>query len=149
MSVVSPRKGKSLGAKNNSTITDDLKASWDQFIRGFSLAFACRSALSVLLRVLQLARSNKLREIFSVEVGNTVLLTNQKNLFSEQKLIYRVEAVRLGLFVGQFSGVYELVTRLLARVRNKVDGKNAAVAGFLSGFSLLNLGVCTFLRTIS
>jgi len=108
---------------------EDIKISWSQFLRGFSIAFACRSALSVLLRILQLARSGQFSDVLSIE-----------NVFSEKSLIVRVDAVRIGLFVGQFSGGYELLTRMASRVRQTNDYKNSLIGGFLSGLSLLYLG---------
>eukprot|EP01126_Amoeba_proteus_P050297 TRINITY_DN5930_c0_g2_i6.p1 TRINITY_DN5930_c0_g2~~TRINITY_DN5930_c0_g2_i6.p1 ORF type:complete len:289 (-),score=50.25 TRINITY_DN5930_c0_g2_i6:115-903(-) len=106
----------------------DMTVAWDQALRGFSLAFACRSSLSVLLRLLQLARRGQLKQIFSIE-----------NVFSEKTLVVRVEAVRIGLAVGCFSGGYEFITRFLIRYWNITRGINSMIAGFFSAISLLFL----------
>eukprot|EP01126_Amoeba_proteus_P023934 TRINITY_DN2405_c0_g2_i15.p1 TRINITY_DN2405_c0_g2~~TRINITY_DN2405_c0_g2_i15.p1 ORF type:complete len:345 (+),score=57.11 TRINITY_DN2405_c0_g2_i15:68-1102(+) len=108
----------------------DISEAWNQAVRGFSLAFACRSSLSVLLRILQLVRSGRLGHIFSIE-----------NVFSEKTLIVRVEAVRIGLAVGCFSGGYRLITKILERFRGISDGMNSLISGFFSGISLLYLNV--------
>jgi hypothetical protein len=49
---------------------DDVKLAFKQFLRGFAIAFGSRTALTVLLRVLQMARKGQFRSLLSIEVSH-------------------------------------------------------------------------------
>lgn len=109
-------------------LVEDLKVAFKQFLRGFAIAFASRTALTVLLRVLQLARKGEIKSLLSIE-----------EIFNELHLERRVEAVRLGLAVGVFSGGFEAVYRVLNTIRGKEGGLNSVIGGFFAGIGLLFL----------
>ncbi|CAI5489821.1 unnamed protein product [Closterium sp. Naga37s-1] len=60
-------------------------------------------------------------------------------LLSEKNLMVREEACRLGLFFGGFSGLYHATRCLLRRCRDCDTPANAAIAGAVSGLSVLAL----------
>ena len=47
-----------------------------------------------------------------------------------------MSAVRLGLFLGGFSGLYKFVSEVLELLRNKHDGLNSFIGGLVAGISL-------------
>eukprot|EP01130_Rhizamoeba_saxonica_P007590 TRINITY_DN3069_c0_g1_i1.p1 TRINITY_DN3069_c0_g1~~TRINITY_DN3069_c0_g1_i1.p1 ORF type:complete len:139 (-),score=11.17 TRINITY_DN3069_c0_g1_i1:25-441(-) len=109
------------------------KESAIQSFKTFSLVFGLRASLSVLLRSIALLKHGGLGSLFSF-----------KNLFDENNLVVRVEAVRLGIAIGLFSGGYNFVNKLLLKIRKEDDALNSVVAGFLSGFSFMIIDVCLF-----
>lgn len=116
------------GSSKAKQLMDDIKIALKQFAHGFVLAFGSRTLLTFLLRVLQMVRKGQFKGLLSIE-----------EIFSEGKLERRVEAVRLGLAIGIFSGGYELVFRVLNTLRGKADHINSVVGGFFGGFGLLFL----------
>jgi hypothetical protein len=57
-------------------------------------------------------------------------------LLSESHVKIRVEAFRLGLFLGGMSGLYKLVSGFLRLYRKKEDGFNSFWGGVVAGLSL-------------
>ena len=55
----------------------------------------------------------------------------------EGSLNFRVDAIRLGLFVGWFSGAYKAILATCRYTRQHKDGWNAFTAGSLSGLAIL------------
>ena len=87
--------------------------------------FNIRSGVALLMRFLRLLRSNPSKAI-SIE-----------NLVAEDKLIFRAEAVRFGLFGGMFAFLFRSASSLtklvLARNSSKVP---SLVGGFVAGGAL-------------
>ena len=65
----------------------------DGFRRGFILAYATRAGISLFTRLFACARRRRWEDL-------------GWKFFSEEGLVYREDAVRLGIFVGGFSGIY-------------------------------------------
>eukprot|EP00002_Diphylleia_rotans_P030851 TRINITY_DN6384_c0_g1_i1.p1 TRINITY_DN6384_c0_g1~~TRINITY_DN6384_c0_g1_i1.p1 ORF type:complete len:131 (+),score=21.51 TRINITY_DN6384_c0_g1_i1:75-467(+) len=99
--------------------------SFKTFYRAFVLAYGIRAGVSVVARALGLLRKNPWA------------IFNMTALLSEKKLIFRVEAAKLGMFFGLYSGVHEFVEAALSRLRGKYDGWNTFVAGSVAGGSIV------------
>ena len=86
-----------------------LKASWQSFIKGFVLAFGLRAFIGIFGRVVTILRKRPLG-LFSFS-----------NLLGERHVVFRVEAIRLGMFVGSFAGFYRLFRLFFQYLRSKRD----------------------------
>mmetsp|Transcript_24958 Transcript_24958/g.30490 ORF Transcript_24958/g.30490 Transcript_24958/m.30490 type:complete len:432 (-) Transcript_24958:466-1761(-) len=103
------------------------------FLTNFVLTYNLRAGVAFLVRIFSVLRRDP-KAFFSL-----------KTLLDEAQFKFREEAVRIGLFVGSFTGIYKAVTYGLARRESgdcesgKVVKKkwHSATAGFLAGFSLL------------
>lgn len=84
-----------------------LNASGKSFTKGFALAFGLRALIGVLSRAVVLARKKP--------VG----LFSFSSVLGEKHVVFRVEAIRLGLFVGSFSGIYHALCLLFAYLQSK------------------------------
>ena len=93
--------------------------------RGFTLAYAARAGVGLLSRSAQSVRRGRYRELVGWQ------------LFSEKGLVYREDAVRLGLFVGGFSGVYHAVKVLCEEKGGPWARHSAVLAGAAAGLSVL------------
>ena len=80
--------------------------------RGFVLAYAARAGVSLFTRALTCSRQRRWRDEFGWK------------FFSEERLVYREDAVRLGAFVGGFSGIYHAL-RALGRPSTAPVGEGA------------------------
>ena len=85
------------------------------FLRGFVGAFGLRAALAVLARIVHIARKKPAR------------LLSFTTLLDEKYVVFRVEASRLGLFVGSFSGVYHLLRLVFQYIRCRQEKKKFQV----------------------
>lgn len=99
------------------------------FLRTFGVAFGLRAGLAFALRVLSLAKTNP-KALLSLE-----------ELINEKNLKVRVDAVRLGLFCGIFTGGFNYLHCCLRRYATDVTPKKeriiTLIAGFLAGLSIL------------
>jgi len=66
-------------------------------------------------------------------------LISLTKLFDEKHLVVRVDAIRLGLAVGGFSGLYEYVLRLVSRYHDNQMGAANFLAGLVGGIAILFL----------
>mmetsp|Transcript_10702 Transcript_10702/g.12911 ORF Transcript_10702/g.12911 Transcript_10702/m.12911 type:complete len:521 (-) Transcript_10702:1325-2887(-) len=103
------------------------------FLTNFVLTYNLRAGVAFLVRTLSVLRQDP-KAFFSLQ-----------RLLDEAQFKFREEAVRIGLFVGLFTGTYKATTHALAR-RESADCESekvvpkkwhSAVGGFLAGFSLL------------
>jgi hypothetical protein len=108
------------------TFKEILQTSLQKFLNGFYIGYGSRSILSLLVRIFSLAKGGKFKSIFNVS-----------DLVSEKKLIVREEAVRIGLFLGGFSGLFSLIKSLLDKYRVSKSGLHSFIAGSLASSSLL------------
>jgi len=93
------------------------------------LAYMIRAGIAVFSRGVGLLRSKHPAEVLQFE-----------KLFGEKHTFYREEAVRLGMFLGSFTGGYHLVRCQLCNALPGVTPKKAAVvAGCVGGLSSLFL----------
>ena len=114
---------------NTKALTFVIKSASQTFVNGFLKAFSIRAAIGVLSRIIELLRKNP-KELLSFS-----------NILGEKHLIFRVEAIRLGLFIGSFSGIYHLVSLLLKsrkntnnKLKNSEENKiNSFLAGSIAG----------------
>lgn len=84
-----------------------LNASGNSFLKGFFIAFGLRALIGILARAVVLARKKPLGLLsFSTVLG-------------EKHVVFRVEAIRLGMFVGSFSGIYHAISLLFAYLKAK------------------------------
>ena len=84
--------------------------------RGFILAYAARAGVSLFTHAFVCVRKRRWRDEFGWK------------FFSEEGLVYREDAVRLGIFVGGFSGIYHAL-RALGRPSAAPTGEGAESAG--------------------
>ncbi|CAI5465400.1 unnamed protein product [Closterium sp. Yama58-4] len=96
--------------------------------QSFLLAYGVRVGIGVLLRAFKLIRNKSFKSALDLQL-----------LLSEKNLMVREEACRLGLFFGGFSGLYHATRCLLRRCRDCDTPANAAIAGAVSGLSVLAL----------
>lgn len=96
--------------------------------QSFLLAYGVRVGIGVLLRAFKLARKRPYHSFLDLKL-----------LLSENNLIVREEAVRIGLLFGGFTGVFHGIRCLLRRARGKETPMNAFVAGALAGLSVISL----------
>lgn len=113
--------------KPDATAKEIFIKACKKWFHAFSVGYASRTLLSLLVRIFSLLKSGKISNVFSVQ-----------QLVSEKNLIVREEAVRLGLFLGCFSGGFNLVKDLMAKYRKKEDGYNSFVAGGVAGLSIFS-----------
>jgi hypothetical protein len=95
------------------------------FGRSFYLAYGLRAGLSLALHIIKLVRTRPSS------------LTSLEEIFGARGL--PLEAVRLGLFFGGFTGIYNALNCLLTRLRGKFDSSTALTSGACAGLSLLFL----------
>lgn len=95
-------------------------------LTNFLLAYNIRAGVALLLRFAR-ALAQRPGELKSLD-----------KFLGEGSLKFRVEAVRMGLFLGCFSGTYRAVTHGLAHYfKERVAAQwRSAIAGFLAGVSL-------------
>eukprot|EP01094_Clydonella_sp_ATCC50884_P027678 TRINITY_DN8058_c0_g1_i1.p1 TRINITY_DN8058_c0_g1~~TRINITY_DN8058_c0_g1_i1.p1 ORF type:complete len:474 (-),score=160.00 TRINITY_DN8058_c0_g1_i1:362-1783(-) len=79
-----------------------LEPSWVAFYRTFGLVFGIRAALSIMQRLIALARSKSPMRMLSLS-----------ELLTERRVVFREQGARLGLFLGGFSGIYTLVRQVM------------------------------------
>ncbi|KAL3149605.1 hypothetical protein ABBQ32_002374 [Trebouxia sp. C0010 RCD-2024] len=104
------------------------RPAWDGFRRGFVLAYGIRAGLGTMTRALALARAGQYKDL------------QGWRLVSERGLQYREDAVRLGLFVGGFTGSYHLISRALHRWQGHMSpAHNCMAAGTAAGLTLMFL----------
>ncbi len=98
------------------------------FLTNFLLAYNIRAGVALLFRLLNLA-AKKPRALMSMGL---------EGFAQEKNLTFRIEAMRIGLFVGSFSGIYKAVVATLKEYFSDGEEKNwhSAVGGWLAGFSL-------------
>eukprot|EP00808_Paulinella_micropora_P008177 g14227.t1 len=99
------------------------------FWRNLSMAFGLRLGVAIAIRALKL--------LFQYYRQRTYRLPTMEELLGERNLTIRVEAFRVGLMAGCFTGGTELLRCWLQRWRRRQDGWNSALAGALAGLSLL------------
>ncbi|DBA88737.1 hypothetical protein WJX77_009059 [Trebouxia sp. C0004] len=104
------------------------RPAWDGFRRGFVLAYAVRAGLGTMTRALALARAGQYKDMRSWR------------LISESGLHYREDAVRLGLFIGGFTGSYHLISGALNKWQGSLSpSQNCMAAGTAAGLTLMFL----------
>lgn len=106
--------------------------------QSFLLSYGVRVGVGILLRAFKLVR----RQSYSS-------LLDLKQLVSEQDLIVREEACRIGLLFGGFTGSYHGVRCLLRKLRKKETPFNAILAGSVAGLSILALDDSNRRRTLA
>lgn len=94
------------------------------FWRSFVLAYMVRAGVAVVSRGLGLVRSGTPRDVFRFE-----------KMIGERHVHYREEAVRLGMFLGSFTGGYHLVRCQLCRRLGFEPRRAAMLAGAFAGAS--------------
>mmetsp|Transcript_3860 Transcript_3860/g.7461 ORF Transcript_3860/g.7461 Transcript_3860/m.7461 type:complete len:540 (-) Transcript_3860:49-1668(-) len=106
----------------------DSKALKTLFIN-FLLAYNVRAGVSVLLRILTVM-IRKPKDALSIQ-----------KLLGESNLVMRVEAVRVGLFIGGFTSLYKAVVHSLEEVVSSGEHKrwHSAVGGWIAGLSLYSM----------
>ena len=92
------------------------------FGRSFYLAYGIRAGISLALHIIKLLKTSP-RSVFDVE-----------QLVGAHGL--PVDAVRMGLFLGCFTGLYNGIRCLLARWLGRDDAWTVAGAGFVAGLSI-------------
>ncbi|KAA6418414.1 MAG: hypothetical protein FRX49_11574 [Trebouxia sp. A1-2] len=104
------------------------RPAWDGFRRGFVLAYAVRAGLGTMTRALALARAGQYKDM------------RGWRLISESGLHYREDAVRLGLFIGGFTGSYHLISGSLKKWQGSLPpAQNCMAAGTAAGLTLMFL----------
>jgi hypothetical protein len=98
------------------------------FWRSFVLAYMVRAGVAVFSRGVGLARSGRPRDALNIEL-----------LFGEKHTFYREEAVRLGMFLGSFTGGYHAVRCQLSRRTGMSPKRLALLAGGVGGFGSIFL----------
>ena len=98
------------------------------FWRSFVLAYMVRAGVAVFTRGLGLMRGKSPRDVLKLE-----------KLIGENHTHYREDAVRLGLFLGAFTGGYHIVRCNMCNRLGFSPKKAAAVAGAMGGLSSLFL----------
>ena len=98
------------------------------FWRSFVLAYMIRAGVAVFTRGIGLMRGKSPRDVLKLE-----------KLIGENHTHYREDAVRLGLFLGSFTGGYHIVRCNMCNRLGFSPKKAAAVAGTLGGLSSLFL----------
>lgn len=114
------------------------------FTKSFLIGYGIRSGFQVVLRIITLLRSSP-RTLLNIDA-----------VFGAGSTLARADAVRLGLFFGGFTGLFELTYSLLDRYRGPDDGWSAAIAGAVAGLSILcqrgdthrTLGLYLFARVV-
>jgi len=96
------------------------------FVTNFLMAYNIRAGISVLLRAITMA-AKRPKDLLSLD-----------KILGESGLSFRVEAVRIGFFVGGFSGIYAAVTHSLTHLVSggKRLGWHSVAGGYLAGLSL-------------
>jgi len=94
------------------------------FITNFLMAYNIRAGIAVLLRLMMLLVKRP-KDLFSIS-----------KFLGETHLTFRIEAVRIGLFIGGFSGLYTALTHTLARVSGARVGWHSLVGGWIAGWTL-------------
>jgi len=92
-------------------LAECVKSGSVEFYNGFLLAFGVRAAIGVLTRVLEVSRRRPSK------------LLSFTSLLGEKHVVFRVEAIRLGLFIGSFSGIYRTLSELFRIVRERTNPK--------------------------
>ena len=85
-----------------------LKVAFQKFSWNALLVFNLRAAVALIFRILTIARSRP-RDLLSLS-----------KVVSEDALRFRIEAVRLGLFIGAFSGVYSFFRSFLGFLHHRM-----------------------------
>ncbi|XP_078148075.1 mitochondrial import inner membrane translocase subunit Tim17/Tim22/Tim23 family protein [Carex rostrata] len=106
--------------------------------QSFLLSYGVRVGIGILLRAFKLARGQSYSSLLDL-----------KQLVSEQDLIVREEACRIGLLFGGFTGSYHVLRCLLRRIRKKEAPLNAIIAGSIAGLSVLALDDSSRRRTLA
>ena len=83
------------------------KATWNTFFKGFTIAFGIRALIGILGRVVTILRKKPLG------------LLSFSNILGEKHVVFRLEAIRLGMFVGGFAGIYRAITLFFYYLRCK------------------------------
>lgn len=105
------------------------------FLRTFAVGFGLRAGLALALRAISLVKKNSL-SLFTLE-----------DLLDEKHLRVRVDAVRIGLFLGTFTGGFNYLHCSIRRfylwyfpkdLTPQKENKITLVAGFLAGLSILS-----------
>ena len=104
--------------------TSCMEHAASSFWRSFVLAYMVRAGIAVFTRSVGLLRSKNPAEVLRFE-----------NLISEKHVFYREEAVRLGMFLGSFTGGYHVVRCQLCNKLGFTPRKAALAAGCASGLS--------------
>lgn len=97
-----------------------LKHCLVMFGRSFYIAYGLRAGLSLALHIIKILRSKQPTDILNID-----------KLFSANGL--PVEAVRVGLLFGGFSGIYHGVQCLLARLQQQHNNKHILISGSVAG----------------
>ncbi|KAJ4785384.1 Transmembrane protein 135 [Rhynchospora pubera] len=106
--------------------------------QSFLLSYGVRVGIGILLRAFKLARGQSYSSLLDL-----------KQLVSEQDLIVREEACRIGLLFGGFTGSYHALRCLLRRIRKEQTPMNAIIAGSIAGLSVLALDDSSRRRTLA
>ena len=125
LSDVSIHRALSGDRKTRSLKKELIAALWAAG-RAFSIAYGMRTGIAVISRLLSLLRSSP-RLLFHLE-----------HVVGESHLKSQVPAVRLGLFIGSFVGIYEVVEVLLDHFAKKrlASRTRTLIAGAFSGLSI-------------
>ncbi|CAK4690911.1 unnamed protein product [Aphanomyces euteiches] len=112
----------------------------------FMLAYNVRAGIALLSRIVQLTQKRQLKDIFDL-----------KALLGENHLVFRVDAVSMGLFVGCFTGGYEAVRAVLQKIFPHLEDELVTIlAGIAAGSGVAcldpqrrrSLALYTFVRAL-
>lgn len=100
------------------------RLSWDGFTRGFTLGYGVRAGLSLATKLFSVIRKGRFAAL-------------NWSLLSETSLVYRVDAVRLGLFCGGYTAVYHAARHWLGKLARLDQSQRDILAGALAGLCVL------------
>eukprot|EP01129_Flabellula_baltica_P011583 TRINITY_DN5107_c0_g1_i1.p1 TRINITY_DN5107_c0_g1~~TRINITY_DN5107_c0_g1_i1.p1 ORF type:complete len:453 (+),score=61.26 TRINITY_DN5107_c0_g1_i1:37-1359(+) len=122
---------------NLTELIEDIKQISFDFARILGLTYGGRTGLSVILRCISLLRQGKIDKLFSFQ-----------KVFAEKHVVVRVEAMRMGLFLGGFASVFKLLKLIFEYYSRKRSVYHSLIAGFVASLSCLFLE-SDFRRTLA
>ena len=130
-SVVDAAVGPSAEVVKGEEVLRVAREAWVLFGQKFALVYGVRSGVAVLARV-----GGTLRDPRGGPLTRRLrTLASLSHLLDEKNLVVREDAVRLGIALGGFSGLYYLLREvmLLARNAKRAGGKGRAVVAGAKG----------------
>eukprot|EP00873_Tetraselmis_striata_P038194 jgi/Tetstr1/458458/TSEL_004313.t1 len=97
---------------------------WDGFTRGFTLGYGVRAGMSLATKLFSILRKGRFAAL-------------NWSILSESSLVYREDAVRLGLFCGGYSAVYHAARHWLGKLARLDQSQRDMLAGAIAGLCIL------------